>query len=66
MKKRAIQLRHPPASTRIRSGIAFLSVCVLVGLVAFFAGALIPLPGITSQVTNRKKIEWRMCHWRLV
>ena len=38
MKKRSIQLRHPAASTRIRSGIAFLSVCVLVGLVAF-AGA---------------------------
>ena len=43
MKKRSIQLRHPAASTRIRSAIAFLSVCVLVGLVAFFAGALIPL-----------------------
>jgi hypothetical protein len=26
-------------NTRIRSGIIFLSVCVLVGLVAFFAGA---------------------------
>ena len=43
MKKRSIQLRHPAASTRIRSAIAFLSVCVLVGLVAFFSGALIPL-----------------------
>src|SRR5215813_12737543 len=39
MKRRSIQLRHPATSTRIRSGIAFLSVCVLVGLVAFFAGA---------------------------
>jgi len=39
MKKRSIQLRHPAASTRIRLGIAFVSVCVLVGLVAFFAGA---------------------------
>jgi hypothetical protein len=26
-------------NTRIRPGIAFLGVCVLVGLVAFFAGA---------------------------
>jgi hypothetical protein len=34
MKKRSIQLRHLAASTRIRSGIAFVSVCVLVGLVA--------------------------------
>ena len=39
MKKRSIQLRHPAAITRMRSGIAFVSVCVLLGLVAFFAGA---------------------------
>jgi hypothetical protein len=39
MKKRSIQLPHPAASTRIRPGIIFFSVCVLVGLVAFFAGA---------------------------
>jgi hypothetical protein len=38
MKKRSIQLRHP-ASTRMRSGIAFVSAWVLLGLVAFFAGA---------------------------
>ncbi len=31
-------------NTRIRSGIAFLSVCVLVGLMAFFAGARAQLP----------------------
>jgi hypothetical protein len=30
---------HPAASTQILSGIAFVSVCVLVGLVIFFADA---------------------------
>src|SRR5215831_7317648 len=39
MKRRSIQLQHPAGSTRIRPEIAFLSVCVLVGLVTFFAGA---------------------------
>ena len=52
MKKRSIQLRHPAASTRIRSGIAFVSVCVLLGLVAFFAGAraqvTTPIPASTA------------------
>src|SRR6266436_5840614 len=52
MKKRSIQLPHPAASTRIRWGIAFLSVCVLVGLVAFFAGAhaqvATPIPAATA------------------
>ena len=55
MKKRSIQLRHPAASTRIRSGTAFLSVCVLVGLVALFAGAhaqvTTPIPAATATVT---------------
>jgi hypothetical protein len=52
MKKRSIQLRDPAASMRIRSGFAFLSVCVLVGLVAFFAGAhaqvATPIPAATA------------------
>jgi hypothetical protein len=52
MKKRSIQLRHRAASTRIRSGIAFVSVCVLVGLVTFFAGAhaqvATPIPAATA------------------
>ena len=52
MKKRSIQLRHPAASTRMRSGIAFVSVCVLLGLVAFFAGAhaqvATPIPAATA------------------
>jgi len=39
MKRKPIQLQHLATITRIPSGIAFLSVCVLVGLVAFFAGA---------------------------
>ena len=55
MKKRSIQLRHPAASTRIRSGIVFLSMCVLVGLVALFAGAhaqvTTPIPAATATVT---------------
>jgi len=34
-----IQLQHEALSARIRLGIAFICVCVLVGLVAFFAGA---------------------------
>src|SRR5262252_10881355 len=33
MKKSSIRLRHRGASRRIRSGIAFVSVCVLVGVV---------------------------------
>jgi len=52
MKKRSIQLRHPAAITRMRSGIAFVSVCVLLGLVAFFAGAraqvTTPIPAATA------------------
>src|SRR5947208_7744141 len=52
MKKRSIQLRHRAVSTRIRSGIAFVSVCVLVGLVTFFAGAhaqvATPIPAATA------------------
>jgi hypothetical protein len=52
MKKKSSQLRHPAASTRIRSGIAFLSVCVLVGLVALFARAhaqvATPIPAATA------------------
>ena len=55
MTKRSIQLRHPAASTRIRPGIAFLGVCVLVGLVAFFAGAraqvATPVPAATATAT---------------
>jgi hypothetical protein len=39
MKKKSIQRRHPVAGTQVRSGFAFVSVCVLVGLVAFFAAA---------------------------
>jgi hypothetical protein len=39
MKKRSIQLRHPDASARILSGIAFVSVCILVGLAVLFADA---------------------------
>jgi hypothetical protein len=52
VKKRSIRLRHRAASTRIRSGIAFVSVCVLVGLVTFFAGAhaqvTTPIPAATA------------------
>ena len=52
MKKRSIQLRHPAASTRMRSGIAFMSVCVLLGLVAFFTAAhaqvTTPAPAATA------------------
>jgi len=52
MKKRSIQLRHPAAIARMRSGIAFMSVCVLLGLVAFFAGAhaqvTTPAPAATA------------------
>jgi hypothetical protein len=53
MKRRSIQLRHPATSTRIRSEIAFLSVCVLVGLVAFFAGAhaQVATPGPAATAT---------------
>jgi hypothetical protein len=52
MKKRSIQLPPPAASTRIRLGLVFLSVCILVGLVAFFAGAnaqvATPIPAATA------------------
>ena len=52
MKKRSIQLRHSVASTRMRSGIAFVSLSVLLGLVAFFAGAhaqvATPIPAATA------------------
>ncbi|MGC1322914.1 MAG: hypothetical protein WA849_12085 [Candidatus Udaeobacter sp.] len=52
MKKRSIQLRRPSAITRMRSGIAFVSVCVLLGLVAFSAGAhaqvTTPIPAATA------------------
>ena len=52
MKKRSIQLRHSAASMRMLSGIAFVSVCVLLGLVAFFAGAhaqvATPIPAATA------------------
>ena len=34
-----LAMKRKSMNTRIRSGIAFLGVCVLVGLVAFFAGA---------------------------
>jgi len=34
-----LTMKRKSMNTRIRSGIIFLSVCVLVGLVAFFAGA---------------------------
>jgi hypothetical protein len=55
MTKGSIQLRHPAASTRIRSGIVFLGVCVLVGLVAFLAGAraqvATPIPAGTATAT---------------
>ena len=39
MRGRSIQLRHLTAGMRITSGIALLSVCLLVGLAAFFVGA---------------------------
>ncbi len=52
MTKRSIKLRHPAASARIWSGIAFLAMCVLVGLVAFVSGALIPLNGGNHQSTD--------------
>jgi hypothetical protein len=34
-----LAMKRKSMNTRMRSGIIFLSVCVLVGLVAFFAGA---------------------------
>src|SRR5262245_2674509 len=39
VKNRSIQLRHPAASTRIRSAIGFVSVSVLVGLMVFLSRA---------------------------
>ena len=39
MKRRSIEMTRDVGKPRIRSRIAFLSVCILVGLVAFFAAA---------------------------
>jgi hypothetical protein len=53
MKKKSSQLLHPVAGMRIRSWLAVGSVCVLVSLVAFFAGAhaQIATPSSTASAT---------------
>jgi hypothetical protein len=53
MKKKSIRLRHPVAGMRIWSRLAVISVCVLVGLVAFFAGAhaQVATPSSTATAT---------------
>jgi hypothetical protein len=53
MKMKSIQLRHSVAGMRIRSRLAVISVCVLVGLVGFFAGAhaQVATPSATATAT---------------
>ena len=60
-KKSSIQLPHPNAST---SGIAILSGCVVVGLLAFFAGAhaQVTTPISAATFLSRARLPaWTQC-----
>ena len=48
VSSRGDEMTRDVGNTRTRSGIALMAVCVLVGLVAFFAGARAQGPAATA------------------